>query len=70
MIFYINHWQEQGDSPVLVTGLVDGDVRQPAMLRVEHSMFRNFIEDNNNATMPVIAKIDEDEQTITAILRN
>ena len=70
MIFYINHWQEQGDSPVLVTGLVDGDVRQPAMLRVEHSMFRNFIKDNGKSTLPVIAEIDEDEQTITAILRN
>ena len=70
MIFYINFWQEQGENPVLVTGLVDGDMRRPAIVRIEHDMFRQFINDNGHHHMPIIAEVDPDAQTIEAIPRN
>ena len=70
MIFYINYWQEQGDNPVLVTGLIDGDVRRPSLLRIAHQIFRDFIKNNGHHHMPIIAEFDPDNQTIKAIPRN
>tara|TARA_R100001082_G_C4348904_1_gene153614 strand:- start:720 stop:932 length:213 start_codon:yes stop_codon:yes gene_type:complete len=70
MIFYINYWQEQGESPVLITGLVDGDINKPAMIRIDHDMFRDFIKNNGHETMPIIANVDPENQTIDAIRRN
>ena len=53
-----------------VAGLIDGDVRRPSLLSIEHEIFRDFIKDNGHHHMPIIAEVDPDAQTIEAIPRN
>ncbi len=65
MIFWINYWQEQGDSPVLISGMVEGT--QPGMVRVPKDKFRTFIKENGSKTLPLIVEIDEKAQTINCV---
>ena len=68
MIFWINYWQEQGDSPILISGMVEGT--RPGIVRVPKDKFRNFIKKNGSQTLPLIVEIDETAQTIGPVERH
>ena len=68
MIFWVNYWQEQGDSPVLISGMVEGT--KPGLIRIPKDKFRNFIKENGSQKMPLMVEIDETAQTISCVERH
>lgn len=68
MIFHVNFWQEQGEDPVLMSGMIDGT--RPGLVRVPKETFRAFVKEHGDTPFPLVVEVDSAAGTIKPALRN